>query len=82
VGARGLSIDIRELHGCGLSKRLVCHVNAGSSGKLADRGFALSGRKPTANPRGDHPLIVNRTNGLAGLRNGNFVTICRNINKP
>jgi len=51
------------------------------SGKLADRGFALSGRKPTANPRGDHPLIVNRTNGLAGLRNGNFVTICRGTDK-
>jgi hypothetical protein len=51
------------------------------SGKLADRGFALSGRKPTANPRGDHPLIVNGTNGLASLRHGNFFTICRGIDK-
>jgi hypothetical protein len=52
------------------------------SRKLVDRGFALSGRKPTAKPRGDHPLIVNRTNGLADFRNGNFFTICRRINKP
>jgi hypothetical protein len=44
------------------------------SGKLADRGFAL-------NPRGDHPLIVNGTNGLASLRHGNFFTICRGIDK-